>query len=81
MRRCAVSTPSDIAEGKMRGTRKDYRNFLLNSFGSGAELETQIEITKHLQFGRKLDYSKTDELLIEIMKMLNVLIKKLATNS
>ena len=40
MRRAAVSIPSNIAEGKSRGTRKDFRHFLLNSFGSGAELET-----------------------------------------
>ena len=79
MRRAAVSIPSNIAEGKARGTRKDYRHFLLNSFGSGAELETQIEIAKRLSFGKNLDYTKVDNLLTEVMKMLNVLTNKLAT--
>ena len=79
MRRASVSIPSNIAEGKMRGTRKDYRHFLLNTFGSSAELETQIEIAKQLSFGQLLDYTEAGGLLEEVMKMLNVLIKKLDT--
>lgn len=71
MRRCAVSIPSNIAEGRRRGTKKGYRQFLLIAYGSGAELETQIEISKRLPFGKNLDYSKLDSLLDEIMRMLN----------
>lgn len=40
MRRASISIPSNLAEGKMRGTRKDYRHFIVNALGSGAELET-----------------------------------------
>lgn len=71
MRRCAVSIPSNIAEGRRRGTRKDYRQFLLIAYGSGAELETQIEIAKRLLFGNRQDYIKADSLLDEVMRMLN----------
>lgn len=77
MRRAAVSIPSNIAEGRRRSSRKDFRHFLLNAFGSGAELETQIEIAKSLGFGKKADYEKTDPLLNEVMRMLNRLISKL----
>ena len=77
MRRAAVSISSNIAEGKMRGTRKDYCHFLLMAFGSGAEIETQIEIAKRLKFGKGFDYSVVDQLLEEIMRMLNTLIKKM----
>ncbi|KKT21359.1 MAG: S23 ribosomal protein family protein [Parcubacteria group bacterium GW2011_GWB1_43_8] len=70
MRRSAVSIPSNIAEGRRRGTKKDYRNFLVIAYGSGAELETQIIISKKLSFGI-MDYSKADSLLDETMKMLN----------
>ncbi|KKW07175.1 MAG: S23 ribosomal protein family protein [Candidatus Moranbacteria bacterium GW2011_GWE1_49_15] len=73
MRRCAVSIPSNIAEGKQRGTRKEYRQFTMIAFGSGAELETQIEISKRLGFCEKEDYIKVDELLGEILRMLNKL--------
>ncbi len=77
MRRSAVSIPSNIAEGRFRGMKKDYLQFLRISYGSGAELETQIEIAKRLPKTRNLNYLKADSLLEEVMKMLNVMIRKL----
>jgi len=74
MRRSAVSMPSNIAEGRRRGSRKDFRQFLIISYGSGAELETQIEIVKKLPFGKSVDFKKADSLLLEVMKMLNKMI-------
>lgn len=79
MRRSAVSIPSNIAEGKRRGTAKDYRSFLINAFSSGAELETQIEITKRLPFSKDFNFAKVDSLLDEVMRMLNKLILTLAS--
>ena len=70
MRRSAVSIPSNIAEGRRRGAKKDYRNFLTIAYGSGAELETKIIISKKIPFGI-IDYSKADSLLDETMRMLN----------
>ena len=77
MRRAAVSIPSNIAEGRRRGSRKDFRNFLLIALGSGSELETQLEITKRLPFGRQLDYQKIESLPGEVMRMLNKMISRL----
>lgn len=77
MRRCAVSIPSNIAEGRRRGSRRDFRQFLLIAYASGAELETQIEIVKRLPFGRNLDYTKTNSLLDEVMRMLNKMTNEL----
>lgn len=71
MRRSAVSIPSNIAEGRRRGSKKEFKHFLLIAYGSGAELETQIEISKKLNFGIKEKYIKAGLLLEEIMKMLN----------
>lgn len=76
-RRSAISIPSNIAEGRRRGSRKDYRQFLIIAYGSGAELETQIEIAKRLPFEKNLDYSKADSLLLEVMKMLNKMLSNL----
>jgi len=47
------------------------------AFGSGAELETQIEISKRLSKTKTLDYTPTDLLLSEVMRMLNAMIGKL----
>ncbi len=77
MRRSAISIPSNIAEGRLRGYRKEYRQFLLSAYSSGGELETQIEIAKKLPKTKTLNYSKVDSLLNEVMKMLNKMITTL----
>jgi len=76
-RRCSVSIPSNIAEGRFRGSKKDFLQFLRIAYASGAELETQIELAKRLFENIELDFSVVDSLLEEVMKMLNVMIKKL----
>lgn len=80
MRRSAVSIPSNIAEGRCRGTKKDYLQFLRIAYGSGAELETQIEISKKLTKTKRLNFTSVNSLLEEVMKMLNVIIRKFNTN-
>ena len=81
MRRSAVSIPSNIAEGRRRGSRKDFRNFLMNAYGSGAELETQVEIAKRIQIVPSADYKHIDGLLTECMRMLNKMISNLQPTS
>ena len=73
MRRAAVSIASNIAEGRARGTRKDYRQFIIIAFGSGAELETQLIIARRLSLGDDLKLREIDTLLEQVMKMLNKL--------
>lgn len=73
MRRCAVSIPSNIAEGSRRGSEKEFRRFILISFGSGAELETQLEISRKLNYVSDIDLKNVEMLLEEVMKMLNKL--------
>ncbi|MEK9181384.1 MAG: four helix bundle protein [Patescibacteria group bacterium] len=81
MRRCSVSIPSNISEGSRRGSRKDFRQFLLVAYGSGAELETQIEIVRRLPWGKDLNFIKVNALLSEVMKMLNKFIASLQTTN
>lgn len=73
----AVSIPSNIAEGRRRGTDAEFKRFLTIAYGSGAELETQIEIAKRRLWGKNLAFSKIDALLDEVMRMLNKLIAQL----
>lgn len=79
MRRSAVSIPSNIAEGKYRGTRKDFAQFLRIARGSTAELETQIILTINLGLTKKENLVEIESLIEEISKMLSVLINKLQT--
>ena len=77
MRDAAVSIPSNIAEGRRRGTLKDYLRFLRYAYGSGAELETQMIIAKKLFPVSADDCVLADQLLLEVMKMLNAMLKTL----
>lgn len=81
MRRAAVSIPSNIAEGRRRGSRREFKQFLLNAFGSGAELETQLEIVKLLAFCKQNESERVESLLDEVMRILNSIIIKLQATS
>lgn len=78
LRRATVSVPSNIAEGHARNSTAEYRNFLSMARGSLAEVETQLLIAERLKY---IDPEKLAELLsrqMEINKMINALINKLA---
>ena len=77
LKRASISIASNIAEGSIRGSKKDFCHFLRIASGSIAELQTQIEICRHLPFGEKLDYNEIDSLSVEINKMIHGLINKL----
>lgn len=79
IKRAAISIPSNIAEGSRRSSRKDFRNFLLIAFGSGSELETQLEIARRLSFVTKNDLVLAENLLSEVMKMINKLSDSMST--
>src|SRR3989344_6652014 len=70
MRRAAVYIASNIAEGKSRGTTKDFVYFLHIAYGSASELETQLIICKKLVFCTEAQFVRLDSLLTEISKML-----------
>jgi len=75
MKRAAVSIPSNIAEGKRRGSDKDFCRFLKIAFGSGAELETQLELTMRLQLVDPDRCSDVLNQLDSLMMSLNALIQ------
>ena len=76
MRRCSISIPSNISEGKGRGTQKDFRNFLRIAYASGNELETQLLLSKRFECADSHKLASAHDLLTEVLKMLNVLIAK-----
>jgi len=74
IRRASVSIPSNISEGHSRRSSSDYIQFLKIARGSLAELETQILISKNLNFISENQYVEFETKSIEIAKMLNSLI-------
>ena len=72
VKRCAVSVPSNIAEGSGRNSPKEFVQFLYIALGSINELETQLIIAKEI--GYLKDIEEIRNKILEIKKMLNSLI-------
>lgn len=75
MRRAAVSIPSNIAEGAGRKHNKEFIQFLHIAMGSSSELETQIFISKNLNYISEEQMNTILEKLYDIRKMLTGLLK------
>lgn len=76
-RRATVSIPSNIAEGYGKRSLKEYKQFMLISYSSSLELETQLILAYRLKFISDSDYQKVIPLLQEVQKMLNSMTSKL----
>lgn len=74
MRRCAVSIPSNIAEGYGRGSDKELLRFLYVALGSSNELETQLILSLELSFMKEEDSRMLQGLNTEVNKMILSLI-------
>lgn len=77
MRRAAISIPSNIAEGYGRKSAKEYSQFYSIAYGSALELETQIIIAKRLGLANVNRFKKSEDLLEEVLKMLNVMTSRM----
>ena len=77
MRRAVVSIPSNIAEGRQRGTVNEYKHYLYVAKGSLSELETQLMICEGLGYLGKEQIEPAMSLCAEISRMLTTLIQNL----
>lgn len=67
-KRAAVSIPSNIAEGAVRNSKKEFSNFPGIANGSSYELQTQLIISNKL-------YLLKDDLLANLLKQIDELQK------
>lgn len=74
LRRCAVSIPSNIAEGHGRDSFNERVHFLYVSSGSSNELETQLILSRDFGFIDEVTYQELSRLNDEISRMLSSLI-------
>ncbi len=77
IRRASVSIASNIAEGAARTSKKEFKNFLSIALGSSSELETQVIISKNLNYINEKDMSYILNSISGIQKMIYGLIKSL----
>ena len=81
IRKSAISIPSNIAEGAGRHHKKEYIQFLYISLGSLAELETQLIISKNLEYLEKELFEKFSLIIRHIRSMISGLIKSLKSKN
>ena len=79
LRRCAVSIPSNIAEGCGRNTPRDIDHFFAISLGSSFEMETQLLVASNLSYMSNDTFTNLNNELTQIQKML-VTLKKTITS-
>jgi four helix bundle protein len=75
VRRAAVGVPSNIAEGKGRLSKKEFIQFLSKARGSLCEVDTQLEISKNLEYLNANDFERLCRQSSEVGQKLNALMK------
>lgn len=70
LRRCAVSVPSNIAEGSGRNSKKEFSRFLSIATGSLFELNTQLLIAVRIEYLTKEKQEELASSIDEIHRML-----------
>jgi four helix bundle protein len=75
--RAAASVPTNIAEGKGRGTAAEFRQFLIIARGSTEETRYLLLLAKDLALLPASDYVVLEARYTEISKMLNALLRSL----
>jgi four helix bundle protein len=77
MRRAAISVPSNIAEGRGRDTKRDFRQFVIRARASAFELRTQITIAESLNYFSREEAKQLIDRCDDVLRVINGLIRHL----
>lgn len=70
LNRCAVSIPSNIAEGSSKSTDRHFKKFLEDSLGSAFEWETQLIVAYNEKFLSKERFEELENKILQLQKMI-----------
>jgi four helix bundle protein len=71
MNRCAISIPSNIAEGSSKSTNKHFNKYLEDSLGSAFEWETQLIIAYNESYLSEVKFKELEQKIKQIQKMIS----------
>ncbi len=71
MNRCAVSIPSNIAEGSSKSTDRHFNKYLEDSLGSAFEWGTQLIIAFNENYLSETTFKELEEQIKQIQKMIS----------
>ncbi len=77
IRRAAISIPSNIAEGRGKRSTRDFMRYINIAYGSAAELETQLIISKNLGYVSSEESEPLFQEIARICRMLNGMLSSL----
>jgi four helix bundle protein len=81
LRRASISVASNIAEGRGRLNRGEFRQFLGIALGSVFEIKTQLIVARKLEMGKQAEIDEAASLGEEVSKMLTSLIHTLESEA
>ena len=81
IRRCAVSIPSNIAEGCGKESNSEFARYLRIAMGSASELEYQVILSNDLEYIPSGTFKSLDDEVTQLKKMLVAYTKKVANSS
>lgn len=77
IRRASVSIMANIAEGKERGSEKEFRQFLFTAKGSAGEVRALLYVAVDQNYIEEYLFDKLIDQTAEVSRMISGLIKKL----
>lgn len=71
MNRCAVSIPSNIAEGSSKSSERHFQTYLESSLGSAFEWETQLNISYNEKYITESKFKELEQKINQLQKMIS----------
>jgi four helix bundle protein len=81
IRRSCSSIPTNIAEGRGRGSNKEFAHFLQIAVGSAYELDYQILLAKDLQYIDNVSYLELSNEVSRLQRQILALLQKVRAAS
>lgn len=77
IRRAAVSTPVNIAEGSAKKSSKEFLNFMNIAYGSAKELAVLIDLSKDIGYIKEDIYFKISDQIDDLSKKMFLFIREI----